>query len=190
MRGWVQALAFATGLLVTSTSRGAEASPKFSLNAMTIGARGSTDLGLGMLEARAMLSPHFHLTVTPTVVLFEGGETEHQLRAAATLLVNAGPVVVDDRNLWVFSDAGTTRYRNRLRLTHPISLSRQVLRLQVLNEAFYEKGDRGWFRNMYGAGVGVDVRRSISIDAYWLQQDDHGKEPSSLVLLMLTAHLF
>jgi hypothetical protein len=165
-------------------------SPEFSLNAMSIGALGDTDLALGMLEARVAVTSYLQLTATPTLVAIEGADTEHQLRTAATFLLDLGTIRVDDRNLWVFSDSGTTRYRNRLRLTRPTKINGQVIRLQLLDEQFYEKGGRGWFRNMFGAGFGVDAGRAVSVDAYWMLQDDDGREPSSLLLVMLTAHLF
>lgn len=164
-------------------------SPQFALNAMTLGVLGDTDLGLGILEARVTVSSHLQLTAAPTIVAIEGASTEHQLRTAATLLLDLGTIRFDDRNLWVFSDSGTTRYRNRLRLTRPTKIGGQVVRLQLLDEQFYEKGGRGWFRNMWGAGFGVDAGRAVSIDAYWMRQDDDGRPPSSLLIVMLTAHL-
>ncbi|WP_218042704.1 DUF2490 domain-containing protein [Steroidobacter gossypii] len=156
---------------------------------MSIGVHGRTDAGLGIVEARAMVSSHLQLTAAPTIVAIEGGETEQQLRTAATLLLDLGAIRIDDRNLWVFSDAGATRYRNRIRLTHPVSLDGHVMRVQLLDEAFYENGGRGWFRNLFGAGLGFDFGRSVSVDAYWLRQDDDDARPTSLLILMLTAHL-
>ena len=115
--------------------------------------------------------------------------TEHQLRTSATLRLHLGPVRLDDRNMWVFSDAGTTRYRNRVRLTAPMNLGGLDLRLQLLDEMFYDEGGRGWFRNMAGAGVGVDVARSVSIDTYWMLMKEDGRPQTSMFLLMLTMPL-
>jgi hypothetical protein len=159
------------------------------LNAIAIGALSRTDLGLGMLEARFALSPHLLITAAPTILAVDGGDTEYQFRAAATLILQPGRVRLEDRNLWVFSDAGTTRYRNRFRITVPVEASDNVLRLQILDEVFYEQGGRGWFRNMLGGGVGVDVGRSFSADAYWMLQDEDHRPQASMVILMLTAHL-
>lgn len=191
MRALLCSLGVAAGLALLAWEGAlAENSPTFSLNAISLGVRGPTDLGLGILEARATISPHLQFTAAPTVVAIEGGRTEHQFRTAATLLLDVGTIRLDDRNLWVFSDSGTTRYRNRMRLTQHTKINGHVLRLQLLDEQFYEEGGRGWFRNMYGVGAGVDVGRSISVDAYWMRQDDDGRRPASLWLLMLTAHLF
>jgi hypothetical protein len=142
-----------------------------------------------MLEGRVAVSPHLIVTAAPTVLSVEGGDTEYQFRAAATLLLRLGSVRFDDRNLWVFSDAGTTRYRNRLRLTAPVEVSGRALRFQLLDEVFYEKGGRGWFRNMVGVGVGLDANRSFSADAYWMLMDEDQRTQSSMFLLMLTVHV-
>lgn len=144
----------------------ADEPPQFGLNAIAIGASSRRDLGIGMIEGRAVLSRHLLVTAAPTILTVEGADTENQFRAAVTLLAQLGSLQLDDRNLYVFSDAGTTPYRNRLRLTAPVELSGRSLRFQLVDEAFYEQGGRGWFRNMMGAGVGIDVSRSFSVDAY------------------------
>lgn len=163
--------------------------PDFSVSAIAIGVWRHGNLGLGIVEARAVLSPHLHLIAAPTIVAIDNASTEYQLRTGATFLMQLGPIRVDDRNIWTLSDAGTTRYRNRLRLTMPVQVSGRTVRFQLLDEAFYEQGGRGWFRNMLGAGVGLDMGRSASLDAYWLVQDDEGNRPVSRLLVMLTAHV-
>lgn len=162
----------ATLASVPIVSGAAEAPSDFGLNAIAIGASSRADLAIGMIEARATLSPHVAITVAPTILAIEGGDTEHQLRTGFTLSAPLGRLHLDDRNMWVFSDAGTTRFRNRLRLAAPVELGAHTLRLQLLDEIFYEEGRRGWFRNMYGVGVGLDISRSVSVDAYFTQQDD------------------
>lgn len=169
---------------------GADETRRLTLNAVAIGALSRSDLGIGMLDARAVISPHLVVSVAPTIVSAGGARTEGQLRTSATLLLDVGPVAFDDRNLWVFSDAGTTRYRNRLRLTAPAVVHGRSLRLQLLDELFYEEGGRGWFRNMAGMGVGVDIARSVSVDAYWtLVKEDH-RTQTSLFYVVLTAPIF
>ncbi len=176
--------------IVAPLAVGANELPPVSLNAMVIGAESRTDLGIGMLEARVALSPHLLVTAAPTILVAQNAETEHQLRTAATLLLQLGPVRLDDRNLWVFSDAGTTRYRNRLRLTAPVAVSGRELRMQLLDEVFYEQGGRGWFRNMAGVGIGLDVGRSFSVDAYWMLLDDDHRTQASMFLVMLTVPVY
>jgi hypothetical protein len=166
-----------------------DASVKLGLSAIAIGASSRTDLAIGMLEARATFSPHVAVTVAPTVLTISGGDTEHQIRAGITLATPVGPLLLDDRNLWVFSDAGTTRYRNRVRLTAPVELSEKTLRFQILDEISYEQGGRGWFRNMYGVGLGLDVNRSFSIDAYFTRQDDQQRAPASLFFVVFVARI-
>lgn len=160
-----------------------------AVNAIAIGGLSRTDLAIGMVEARVTVSPHLQLTAAPTIVLVEKGDTEHQLRAAATLSLRLGPISLDDRNMWVFSDAGTTRYRNRLRLTVPAEVGGRVLRFQAFEEAYYDEGGRGWFRHLRGAGIGFDVGRSVSADAYWTVLDDDHRPADDMFLLVLTAHI-
>jgi hypothetical protein len=188
--GFGQVLALlATLASVTSVSSAADAPAHVGLNAIAIGASSRADLAIGMLEARATLSPHVAITVAPTILAIEGGDTEHQLRTGFTLSAPLGPLHLDDRNMWVFSDAGTTRFRNRLRLTVPVEVGAHMLRLQLLDEIFYEEEGRGWFRNMYGVGFGLDVNRSISVDAYITQQDDRHRETASLFFIVLVARV-
>ncbi len=156
---------------------------------MAAGALSRTDLGLGMLEGRAVLSPNLHVTAAPTVLLVEGGSEEYQLRTAAILRLRLGPIQFDDRNLWVFSDAGTTRYRNRLRLTAPVRLGERVLRFQLYDEMYYQQGGPGWFRNIVAGGVGIDFNRSLSTDAYWLVLDDDNRRQTSMFLMLLTMRI-
>jgi hypothetical protein len=171
---------------VTNVAIGVEPAPRISLNAVAIGALSRSDLAIGMLEARARLSPHLLLTAAPTIVSVEGAETEYQLRAGATVLFQLGPARFDDRNLLVFSDTGPARYRNRLRLTVPMEMGGRTLRLQLYDEVFYEQGSRGWFRNLVAAGVGSDLTRSWSADAYWMLLDDDHRTRASMLLVTLT----
>lgn len=169
---------------------GADETRILTISAVAIGVLSRSDLGIGMLDARAVISPHLMVSLAPTIVSGGGVQTERQLRVSTTLLFDVGPVTFDDRNLWVFSDAGTTRYRNRLRLTEPTVVHGRSLRLQLLDELFYEERGRGWFRNMAGIGVGVDIARSVSIDAYWtLVKEDH-RTQTSLFYVVLTAPIF
>lgn len=176
--------------LMTTTAIGANEPGPISVNAVAIGVQSRTDVAIGMLEARTVLSPHLFLTAAPTILSAEGAETERQLRLAATLVFPLGPLRLDDRNLWVFSDAGTARYRNRLRLTVPVEVRERVVRFQLVDEAFYEQGGRGWFRNMMGAGVGVDVTRSVSVDAYGMLLDEDHRTQTSIFFVVLSARLF
>ena len=185
-------LAIGASLMLASLASGvrAEEGPAdFGLNAIGIGVSSRTDLAIGMLEARVTLSPRLVLTAAPTVLTIENADSEYQLRVGAILSAPLGPLYFDDRNLWVFSDAGTTRYRNRFRLTAPVQMAGHSLRLQLLDEVSYEQGGRGWFRNMYGVGLGVDVARSVSVDAYLTRQDDRHRAPASMFFVVLVARL-
>ena len=167
----------------------ADESVKTSLYLVAAGALSQVDLGLGMLEARTSLSENWLVTAAPAVVVAEGNDEEYQFRAAATLLMDVGPIRLDDRNLWVFSDAGPARYRNRLRLTAPMSVAQGVLRVQLFNEAYHQQGGPGWFRNVVGSGVGLDVNHTVSADAYWMILDDDHRSHTSMFVMTLTIRI-
>ena len=173
-------------LLLCSSVLAEEGPSRTSLYVVAAGALGRTDLALGMLEGRASLTRNLFVSAAPVVVTTEGNDTEYQFRTAATLLLDVGPLRLDDRNLWAFSDAGTTRYRNRLRLTAPINVSRSALRLQLFNEAYYQQGGVGWFRNVVGSGVGFDVSRTATADAYWMIFDDDHRSQTSMLVVTFT----
>jgi hypothetical protein len=161
-----------------------------ALNAIAAGALSRTNLGFAMLEGRATLSKHLYLAAGPAVLVPEGGDAEYQARVSATVVARLGRIQLDDRNLGVFTDAGTARYRNRLRLTMPLQVNQNTtLRLQVFNEAHYQQGGRGWFRNVIAAGAGLDAGQAFSADVYGMILDDDSRREASIFLLMLTAHL-
>jgi hypothetical protein len=162
---------------------------KTSLYVVAAGALSRTDLGLGMVEGRRSLGKNLYVSAAPAALAAEGSDIEYQFRTAATLLLDLGPLRLDDRNLWVFSDAGPTRYRNRLRVTAPMSLAHGVLRLQFFNEAYYQQGGLGWFRNVVAGGVGLDLNRTVSADAYYMSLDDDNRSRSSMFVVLLTMRI-
>lgn len=180
---------FVALLSASSDVSAAEAAPRIAVNALAAGGLSRTDLGFGMLEARTLLSKNLLVGAGPAVVVLEGGEPEYQFRAQAALLLRTGPIQFDDRNLWVFSDAGTTRYRNRLRLTFPVSMGEQTLRFQLFDEAYYQQNGPGWFRNVIAGGVGIDVNRAFSADAYWMRYGNDNRPDYSMFLMLLTLRL-
>src|SRR5690349_18873759 len=71
---------------------GADETRRLSINAVAIGALSRSDLGIGMLDARAAISPHLMASVAPTIVSAGGAPTERQLRTSATLLLDVGSI--------------------------------------------------------------------------------------------------
>jgi hypothetical protein len=167
----------------------ADESGNASIYAVAAGVLSDRDVGLGLLESSLPLTRNIAVTAAPTVIVPQGGDTEYQLRTGVTLLLDLGPFRLDDRNLWVFSDAVTTRYRNRLRLTAPVSVGRDMLRLQLFNEAFYERGGAGWFRNVIGADVGFDLNQRVAADAYLLSFHEDGRERFEVFVLSIALRI-
>ncbi len=77
----------------------------------------------------------------------------------------------------------------RLRITMPVSVGEQALRLQLFDEAYYQQDGPGWFRNVIAMGAGMDVNRSFSADAYWMRYDDDNRPRYSMFLMLFTLHL-
>ena len=176
-------------VLAASVVCAADDPSAFALNAVVIGGASRTDFAIGILEARAAVLPVLTVSAAPTIVAVEGGDTERQLRAALTVHLPLGVMRLDNRNMWVWNDTGRTRYRNRVRLTAPAEVGGHALRPQLIGEVFYERGGPGWYRRLYGVGVGWDVSSSLTADAYWTVQDDDGRDRASLFFLVLSARL-
>ena len=70
-----------------------------------------------------------------------------------------------------------------------MTVTGRSLRLQLLDEIFHEEGRRHWFRNMLGGGVGWDVTRFVSVDAYWMRVDEDDRDRASLLVVSMTAEL-
>jgi hypothetical protein len=175
--------------LLCSSALAEDPPARSSVNAIAGGVWGQTDFAVGMLEARAAFSKYLLVTAAPTAVFADRSDPEYQFRVGATFQLPLGPVQLDDRNLWVFSDLGTTRYRNRLRLTAPLDIGHRRIRLQLFDEVYYQQGDAGWFRNVVASGIGLDVSPTISADSYWMVLDDDNRRAVSMFVMLLTVRI-
>jgi len=131
-----------------------------------------------------------YLTVVPNYLYigmqpFEGRRVfEDRLSVLATVRVPVGRFVFSDRNLFErrFRRPGisSTRYRNRLQVEHPIGPPKQKLSLFVSDEVFYDWSFNAWVRNRAAVGLSKVVNKHLTLDLYYLRQNDSHSVPGDL----------
>jgi hypothetical protein len=131
-----------------------------------------------------------YLTVVPNYLYigmqpFEGRRVfEDRLSVPATVRVPVGRFVFSDRNLFErrFRRPGisSTRYRNRLQVEHPIGPPKQKLSLFVSDEVFYDWSFNAWVRNRAAVGLSKVVNKHLTLDLYYLRQNDSHSVPGDL----------
>ena len=131
-----------------------------------------------------------YLTVTPNYLYigmqpFEGRRVfEDRLSVPATVRVPIGRFVFSDRNLFErrFRRPGisSTRYRNRFQVEHPIGPPKQKLSLFVSDEVFYDWSFNAWVRNRAAVGLSKVVNKHLTLDLYYLRQNDSHSVPGDL----------
>jgi len=131
-----------------------------------------------------------YLTVVPNYLYigmqpFEGRRVfEDRLSVLAIARVPVGRFVFSDRNLFErrFRRPGidSTRYRNRLQVEHPIGPPKQKLSLFVSDEVFYDWSFNAWVRNRAAVGLSKVVNKHLTLDLYYLRQNDSHSVPGDL----------
>jgi len=131
-----------------------------------------------------------YLTVTPSYLYIDTQPFEHRrvfenrLSVPATIRVPVSRFLFSDRNLFErrFRRPGidSTRYRNRLQIEHPIGPAKQKLSLFVSEEVFYDWSFNAWVRNRAAAGVSKIVNKHLTLELYYLRQNDSHSVPGDL----------
>jgi len=131
-----------------------------------------------------------YLTVVPNYLYigmqpFEGRRVfEDRLSVLAIVRVPVGRFVFSDRNLFErrFRRPGidSTRYRNRLQVEHPVGPPKQKLSLFVSDEVFYDWSFNAWVRNRAAVGLSKVVNKHLTLDLYYLRQNDSHSVPGDL----------
>ena len=112
-------------------------------------------------------------------------QTESRLAFAATL---GAPWEwkhwqVSDRNLGerrLIVHRQEWRYRNKLEFRRPVSIKRRQLSVFVWDEVSYSSRAGRWYRNRLALGAGRELTRKVSIEAYYLHQNDGSPRPGNL----------
>jgi hypothetical protein len=131
-----------------------------------------------------------YLTVAPSYLYigmqpFEGRRVfEDRLSVPVTVRVPIGRFVFSERNLFErrFRRPGidSTRYRHRLQVEHPIGPPKQKLSLFISDEVFYDWSFNAWVRNRAAVGLGKVVNKHLTLDLYYLRQNDSHSVPGDL----------
>lgn len=109
---------------------------------------------------------------------------ESRLSFATTLRFQTNKFRFSDRNLFErrYRHPGTpsTRYRNRFQVEHPIGSDKIKLSLFASDEVFYDWTVNRWVRNRFAAGVSKVLSSSVTLDVYYLRQNDGISRPGDL----------
>jgi hypothetical protein len=105
-----------------------------------------------------------------------------------------GKVVVSDRNRgelrFISRQTFSTRYRNRLQIERESSFGPVLLTPYVNGELFYDTRYDIWNRNRYSAGVRIPAGNTLTVDAYYLRQNDSRSNPPHINAFGLTFNLY
>ena len=72
------------------------------------------------------------------------------------------------------------RYRNRLEFRRPLSIERRQLSVFVWDEVSYSTRFGIWYRNRVALGAERKLSRRVSVEAYFLHQNDGYSRPGNL----------
>ena len=131
-----------------------------------------------------------HLTVSPNyqhigMQPFAGRRIwENRLSLPVQLRFDVSGFRFTQRNLFERrirnSGVRSTRYRNRLQVEHAVGPKGLALSLFVSDEVFYDWSFNAWVRNRAAVGLGKVVNKHLTLDLYYLRQNDSHSVPGDL----------
>jgi hypothetical protein len=122
---------------------------------------------------------------------FEGRKVwENRLAFATTLRFQVEKFRLSDRNLferrWRHPGVPSTRYRNRFQIEHPVGSDKMRLSVFASDEVFYDWSVDRWVRNRFAAGVSKVLSGNLTLDVYYLRQNDGVSRPGDLHVIGTT----
>ena len=128
-----------------------------------------------------LVPAYLHIETQP----FEGIRLhEERLNLAAILRYEANQFRFSDRNLLErrFRRPGinSTRYRNRFQVEHPVGPDRIKLSVFASDEVFYDWSVDQWVRNRVAAGILRPLNKNITLEVYYLRQNDGRALPGDI----------
>lgn len=109
---------------------------------------------------------------------------ESRLNLSATIISSKFfGFTVSDRNLFERrwrKPANSWRYRNRLQIERVFKPKKFEFRLFASDEVFYDFRARSWTRNRFIIGAGKPISKQLSLDVYYLRQNDGRSRPGDL----------
>ena len=109
---------------------------------------------------------------------------ENRLSFPVSVFFEVNKFRITDRNLfesrWRSPGTRSTRYRNRLRVEHSIGSDKLKLSLFASDEVFYDWSVNDWVRNRASAGIVKALSGNVTLDLYYLRQNDGRSRPGDL----------
>ena len=115
---------------------------------------------------------------------------ENRLTFPVTLRFAVKKFRLSDRNQFErrFRNSGvnSTRYRNRFLVEYPIGDSKRGLSFLIGDEVFYDWSVDRWVRNRFSVGVTKVLNSNLTLDVYYLRQNDGVSTPGDLHVIGTT----
>jgi len=96
---------------------------------------------------------------------------ENQFRIDGTVKFSVHAFEIADRNMYVrrFRPADEiNRYRQQIRIAHPVPVNGRIWKPFVSYEAFYERANGGWNRDRVMAGATVPLRKHVAFQPSYI----------------------
>jgi|SRR6266496_3441605 len=117
-------------------------------------------------------------------------ESEDRLTLGATVRFPIHKFTLAERN-WFERRERTPqinawRYRNRLQIEHPFTINKKPFTWFVSDEVFYDWSLHVWPRNRFSAGVSHPFNKHLTLDLYYMRQNDSHTRPGDLNIIWST----
>ena len=158
------------------------------------------------LAAAVAFKPNAHLTLTPGYAYVSqqpyAGRVvnQHRLVFTATAKFTWHEFTFTSRNQLerrlVVANADSTVYRPRFMLDHPVQLGSFKFKPFIWNEFRYSSlkqasGARlGWFRNRLALGISTPFNKQLTLDVFYLRQDDDVSRPGNIHAAGVSLRIF
>jgi hypothetical protein len=115
---------------------------------------------------------------------------ENRLSFPLTARFKVGKFRLSDRNLFErryrSPSVDASRYRNRFQVEHPLGPDRMKLSMFVADEVFYDWSVNDWVRNRLSIGISGPLNKNLTVDIYYLRQNDGRAVPGDLHVIGTT----
>jgi Protein of unknown function (DUF2490) len=144
-------------------------------------------------------NPSKHFTLTPSYLyqstqpLPDQKTFENRLALNGAFRFALGKFALSDGNQierrFISSRPAFTRYRNRLRIEHPVSLGDIKFDAFVADEVFYDWSVKAWARNRFSVGIKKQINRHCTGEVFYLRQNDAHSHPGDLNVAGITLRI-
>ena len=127
------------------------------------------------------VEPYYQYSVSDTI--FGPQTAENRVALAIVSATSWKRWEISDRNAGerrFIGSARDWRYRNRVELRRPVTALHKQISVFVWDEVFYSSTPNKWYRNRVALGAGRKINSRISIDIYYLRQNDGITRPGDL----------